>query len=214
VQCKLDHIVVVAPELSVGVEFIHGTLGVAPQSGGVHPAMGTHNCLLRLGDRAYLEVIAIDPAAPRPRRPRWFGLDALPPDARPRLAAWVARADDIEQVAAAAPQLGKITPMSRGSLNWRITVRDDGAPPLQGIGPSIIEWPAGVHPADRLPDSGCSLVRLEGHHPDPGKVSVLLGSIGFDGPFQVARPASPGETCLIAHIQTPTGPRRLSTAQA
>ena len=176
--------------------------------------MGTHNCLLRLGDRAYLEVIAIDPDAPRPQRRRWFGLDALPPDAPPRLAAWVACADDIEQVAAAAPQLGKITPMSRGSLNWRITVRDDGASPLQGIGPSIIEWPAGVHPADRLPDSGCSLVRLEGYHPDPGKVSDLLRTIGFDGPFQVARPASGHEPCLIAHIQTPSGLRRLSTAQA
>jgi len=214
VQCKLDHLVVVAPKLSVGAEFVRRVLDVAPEGGGAHPTMGTHNCLLRLGDRAYLEVIAIDPAAPRPLRKRWFGLDALPPDAPPRLAAWVAWTDDIEQVAAAASHLGKITPMSRGSLNWRITVRDDGDPPLQGIGPSVIEWPPGVHPADRMPDSGCSLVRLEGYHPDPGKVCILLRTIGFDGPFQVARLASGREPCLIAHIQTPSGLCRLSTARA
>ncbi len=212
-RCQLDHIVVVAPKLSVGVEFVRDAVGIAPEVGGAHPAMGTHNCLLRLGERIYLEVIATDPDAPRPPRPRWFGLDTLPPDAPPRLAAWVARTDDIAQAAAAAPQLGKITPMSRGSLNWRITVCDDGNPPLQGVGPGIIEWPAGIHPAERLPDLGCSLVRLEGHHPRPDEISAALKSVLFSGPFQLARSVG-GEPRLIAHIQTPSGLRVLSTAQA
>ena len=43
--------------------------GVAPQPGGKHVAMGTHNALLRLGERVYLEIIAIDPEA-RSRRAR------------------------------------------------------------------------------------------------------------------------------------------------
>ncbi|WP_393939598.1 VOC family protein [Piscinibacter sakaiensis] len=60
--------------------------GCAPEGGGAHPHMGTHNRLLRLGDHCYLEVIAIDPAAPPPARARWFGLDRLAPDAAPRLA--------------------------------------------------------------------------------------------------------------------------------
>ena len=88
---ELDHLVVVAPTLAIGAEYVTRALGVAPQAGGSHPLMGTHNVVLRLGTRLYLEVIAIDPAAPHPERRRWFGLDDLPSHARPRLATWVAR---------------------------------------------------------------------------------------------------------------------------
>lgn len=48
--------------------------------------MGTHNLMLRLGDSSYLEIIAINPAAPAPGRPRWFALDRLAGDGSPRLA--------------------------------------------------------------------------------------------------------------------------------
>jgi hypothetical protein len=41
--------------------------------------MGTHNLLVNLASaafpRAYLEILAIDPDAPAPRRIRWFDLD-------------------------------------------------------------------------------------------------------------------------------------------
>lgn len=36
---------------------------------------GTHNRCLGMEDGIYLEVIAVDPEAPPPSRPRWFGLD-------------------------------------------------------------------------------------------------------------------------------------------
>jgi hypothetical protein len=45
--------------------------------------MGTHNRLLKLGEGFYLELIAIDPQAPPPGRPRWFGLDRLELPVRP-----------------------------------------------------------------------------------------------------------------------------------
>ncbi len=75
--------------LADGVAWVEATLGVPMQPGGRHPTMGTHNALLRLGRSAYLEVIAIDPDAPPPSRPRWYGLDDLAPDAPARLATWV-----------------------------------------------------------------------------------------------------------------------------
>ena len=40
--------------------------------------MGTHNLLMRIGDQVYLELIAIDPEAPTPGRPRCrFALKAI-----------------------------------------------------------------------------------------------------------------------------------------
>jgi len=47
-------------------------LGVTIPFGGVHPLMGTHNHLLRLGAALFLEIIAPDPAAGPLPRPRWF----------------------------------------------------------------------------------------------------------------------------------------------
>jgi Glyoxalase-like domain len=114
---RLDHIVITAPSLGLGVDYLRQTLGVTPQMGGEHPRMGTHNCFVKLGAKVYLEVIAVNPNAPRPQRPRWFALDELGANELPRLATWVARTDDIEAAAAASPlPLGKVEPMTRGQL--------------------------------------------------------------------------------------------------
>ena len=103
--------------------------------------MGTHNALLRLGGDAYLEVIAIDPGAPAPDRPRWFGLDELARDDLPRLTTWVVRVDDLDAtVAACSEALGIVLTMSRGPYTWRITVPPDGRPPLDGLLPAVISW--------------------------------------------------------------------------
>ena len=157
----LDHIIIVAPSLPAGVEYVCQTLGVTPQPGGEHPRMGTHNALLKLGNEMFLEVIAINPDAPAPDRPRWFELDQLRSNAAPRLATWVARTSDIQAAAAAAAPvaLGSIEPMRRASLNWLITIPQDGSLPLHGIAPTLIQWQNGPHPASNLQDQGCSLVR-------------------------------------------------------
>ena len=92
---SIDHIVVVASSLDIGIKYVYEKLGVMPQKGGVHEKMGTHNYLLNLGNSTYLEVIAINPDSPKPGRPRWFGLDTIETAAKPRLLTWVARTDDI-----------------------------------------------------------------------------------------------------------------------
>src|SRR5687767_11122300 len=149
--------------------------------------MGTHNCFVRLGERVYLEVIAADPDAPQPDRPRWFQLDRPDSVRACRLATWVVRTDDIRAAAAASPvPPGNVEPMSRGQLSWLITIPQDGSLPLEGVAPALIQWPAETHPADTMQDTGCRLLRLEGFHPEPEKVSGMLKAIGFQGKFAVS----------------------------
>jgi len=213
-RCQIDHITVTAPSLAVGAAYVQKALGIAPQVGGEHPRMGTHNLLLRLGDALFLEVIAINPQAPAPGRPRWFELDRLAPDALPTLSTWVARTPDIRaSAAAAAEQLGEIEPMSRGALDWLITIPADGSVPLDGVAPALIEWQAATHPAARLEDKGLELVQLEIFHPAPVRVERLLASLELDGMFAVRSLAADSlrtAPYLRAHIQTPQGLRQLS----
>ena len=210
---QLDHIVVTAPDLGTGVQFLHGALGAIPQVGGEHPRMGTHNCFVRLGERLYLEVIAADRSAPPPGRPRWFQLDQPDSVRACRLATWVVRTDDIRAAAAASPvPLGNVEEMSRGQLSWLITIPADGSLPLAGVAPTLIQWPTEAHPADTLQDTGCRLLRLEGFHPQSEKVSNVVKAIGFQGEFSVSSLPRGQPPYLVAHIQTPAGRRRLRGA--
>jgi len=75
-KLAIDHLVIAAPDLASGTAHVADVLGIAPQGGGAHPRMGTHNRVLGMFGGMYLEVIAIDPEAAAPQRPRWFGLDS------------------------------------------------------------------------------------------------------------------------------------------
>jgi hypothetical protein len=160
---ELDHLVVAARTLDEGVRWIERELGVAPVAGGEHPLMGTHNALLALGPDTFLEVIAIDPAAPPPARPRWFALGTPAMDALlargPTLVHWVERVDDIEAALADYPERVEVLDAARRHYRWRIGVPPDGRLPCGGRCPTLIQW-LGPHPASALPSSGCSLVAL------------------------------------------------------
>ena len=211
----LDHITVAAPSLEAGAAFVSKVLGVSPQPGGEHPRMATHNLLLRLGDAMFLEVISPNPAAPAPSRPRWFALDSLGPQSPPCLSAWVVRTPDIRSaVSAASEPLGNVEPMSRGILDWLITIPEDGSLPLDGAAPALIEWQTDTHPAAKLEDKGLSLARLEIAHPNPDRVSRLLSSLELDAPVSVAALPPGASARLVAHINTPQGLRVLSSPQA
>jgi hypothetical protein len=164
---RIDHLVVAAHSLEQGAQWCEAMLGVLPLAGGKHPLMGTHNRLLGLAGRRYLEVIAIDPRAPPPSRPRWFSLDEPAMRERlgrgPALIHWVERTEDLEAALASYPQPVEVLDATRGDLAWRITVPADGRLPGGGTLPTLIQW-KGPHPGDRLPPSGCELVdfRSEG----------------------------------------------------
>lgn len=169
---ELDHLVVAARRLEEGVRWVEDRLGVALDAGGAHDGFGTHNALLRLGDDVYLEVLAPDPAQPRPPRPRLFGLGEEETLALlaggPRLLHWVVRTRDLPSglVALAAATaggteaIGVASPMRRGDLRWTLALRADGERPPRGL-PSVIDWGDSPHPCARLRDRGVVLERLE-----------------------------------------------------
>ncbi|HUG58316.1 MAG TPA: VOC family protein [Candidimonas sp.] len=207
----IDHIVITAPSLEEGVHYLCQTLGVDPQVGGEHVSMGTHNCLLKLGSDIYLEVIATNPKAASPSRPRWFQLDDPHWNSSPKLATWVARTNDIQSAAqAAAPMpIGQVQAMSRGSLNWLISIPENGTLALQGTAPALIQWNTPAHPASAMQDLGCSLIRLEIFHHESEQLTSMLDRIGFEGNLQVLPLRQGTQPYLVAHIQTPAGPRQL-----
>lgn len=201
---RLDHLAVSAATLADGVAAVEAALGVALAPGGVHPHMGTHNRLLALGD-LYLEVIAPDPAAPRPLWPRWFDLDRF--SGPPRLTNWIAACDDLEAEIARGPDgVGTPVALERGDLRWRMAVPATGRLPFDDAFPALIEWQGSAHPTQRLPEAGVRLTRLEVTHP---RAEALAGALAgrLDDP-RVVLLAGPVKR-LLAEFQTPSGPRHL-----
>ncbi|WP_275250712.1 VOC family protein [Vandammella animalimorsus] len=224
-QARLDHLVVMADTLEQGAAWCQATLGIAPGPGGAHPLFGTHNRLLSIATQAgpfaqaYLEIIAIDPAASpaattdgRARR-RWFDMDeaALRAQVRaqgPRLIHWVARVPDLARACAALAaqgiergdilQASRQTP--RGLLQWQIAVRPDGQRLFDGCLPTLIQW-GQAHPSDALPDSGLALHSLHLQHPQAEALRAALKALGLSGQLQL----SAGPARLSAQLHTPRG---------
>jgi hypothetical protein len=209
---QLDHITVAAESLRAGVAHAEAALGVSIPFGGVHPLMGTHNHLLRLGEALFLEIIAPDPAAgPLPRR-RWFSLDdpklRTELAASPRLLTWVVATDDIEAALRRVPHAaGPAVTLTRGDLKWLMGVSPDGAMRFDGGFPTLIEWPRGPHPASRMPDLGCSLAALEITHPEAETIGRSLRPFLDDARVRFSPAEKPR---LRATIRTPSGERQLS----
>jgi hypothetical protein len=225
-KTHIDHLVVMAPSLDVGVQWCEATLGITPSAGGEHEKYGTHNRLFKIATPefplAYFEIIAINPEAVIPKRlqvTRWFDMD----DAvlqktiaqEPRLVHFVSSTDDIKAARHALRtqgiERGQIVHASRksskGMLHWQITVREDGERLFNGCLPTLIQWgkpdaaePLRLHPRNSLPRSGVTLQSLALHHPSSAKLQTALDAVGLTG-VEVAN----GPANLVATLQTPKG---------
>ncbi len=210
---KLDHLTIIAPSLEAGAAHVRDQLGIDMPTGGKHPLMGTHNLLLRLSNAVFLEVIAVDPTADRPDRPRWFGPDNADAvqsawDDGRRLRGWVVQASDLDAVLAQhGPTLGRKTRLSRGDRTWLFAVPPDGSLPVDGIAPSAMDWEERGSPAPTMPEFGTSLLSFQIEHPDPGRVSKLYARLGVVNPSEVRKG---DQFCYRALINTPTGVNELN----
>lgn len=213
--CRVDHLVVAAHTLEQGVQWCEATLGVTPQAGGQHALMGTRNRLLRIATaqypRTYLEIIAIDPAAPAPRRRRWFDLDdpvlQHAVQQQPRLVHFVASTGDATGALKALRRLGiergplvqAERPTPEGILRWQISLRRDGQRLFYGGLPTLIQW-GDTHPADAMPDSGLALQSLHVCHPRVADLQAAHSAIGLEGVG-----TEQGSPNLVATLASPKG---------
>lgn len=215
-KIELDHIVIAATRLGEGIDYAEGLFGVRVPLGGKHPIMNTHNAVMQLGHGCYLEIIAADPEAGAAERPRWFALDDLQMRQRldadgPFLINWVARTTDIATTAQRSRvDIGKVETMSRGALRWQIGIRPDGSMRWGGLFPTVIEWPPGPHPLERMADLGVRLESLTLRSGSPGNLAGDLASIGADKLVEI-RPTKRGHQPMEAVLVTPKGARVMLT---
>jgi hypothetical protein len=207
---SLDHITIIAPALAEGVDHVRACLDIDVPFGTKHPDMGTHNHRLRLGETVYLEIIAVDPDAPRPSRPRWFGLDDTDAVRRhwqngERLRAWVATTCDIDAVLRAHGHLlgGKM----RIGRQSQFSVLPDGGLPLAGVLPSVIDRAGQSPPSIAMPELGARLREFVLEHPSPGEVTALYGDLRIRNAPRVQEGP---RVRFVATIETVLGLRTLS----
>ena len=184
VPTLLDHILLGCNDLADGIAFVEQSTGVRAAFGGVHPGRGTHNALLSLGERRYLEIIAPDPE--QTEVPDAYGLRRLD---KPRLVTWAAHPGDMKALADRLARAGIAaegpTPGSRKRpdgrlLQWKTLNLNDNA---RGLLPFFIEWSAdSIHPSADSP-KGCTLVRFEALTPDVEALAAEVKQLDLDLPI-------------------------------
>ncbi len=223
---QIDHLVIVAKSLEQGVQWCEDTLGITPGPGGEHTLYGTHNRLFKVASpsnpMAYVEIIAINPAAVRPKRAcpkRWYDMDdpALQKAVakEPRLVQFVVNTRDIRAARMAirmqgidrGPAVHASRRTNRGMLHWQISVRADGQRLFDGCMPTLIQWgkpeatdPLKLHPRNTLTRSGVTLQSLEVIHPSAAKLQAAYDAIELNRVTVTEGPAN-----LKATLQTPKG---------
>ena len=199
----LDHLAISCTDLASGAAQVEEALGLPLGPGGQHPHMATHNRLLSLGPDLYLEVIAPDPAQPRPSWPRWFDLDRF--SGPPRLTNWICRCEDLDaELAHAPPGTGTPVALQRGDFRWRMAVPATGILPFDNRFPALIQWEGKAHPAPRLLDLRARLTALHITHPQPDALRAALARLS-DPRVTIAA----GEPGMSATIATPFGEKHL-----
>ncbi len=172
-----DHFLVGCSSLETGIQYIKNKTGVEAIPGGKHPTIGTHNALISLGDKTYLEIIAPDPEATSLVSDYNF----LKELKNPELFYWAARTENMDsllkKINDAGYQNSGIHPGSRERkdgtvLKWRsLSV---GTAIANDVIPFFIEWDKNSkHPSVDSP-AGCTIAGFEIEYPEPEKLIAIF----------------------------------------
>jgi hypothetical protein len=204
----IDHIVLVVPDLAATCATLANDWGASIGVGGAHPRHGTHNALLRLGQRCYLEILAADPAVPAAQRSdRGKRVAAI--DSPTLLEAIFAIASPTDRFLRGLPSHVTVESDAEGrrlrpdgaEVKWRLLGLTDAT---VGRLPDMIEW-LSPHPSADLPE-GAMLERFGLYHPQADMLAPTLIGLAGDDPLLTVMPGHG----LAADIKLPKGVWRLT----
>ena len=183
----VDHVVVAINDLDKGMELLEEMTGVKPVYGGAHPNLGTHNALISLGDRSYLELLAPNPAVSRediaPEMTLY--IDAIEKIETLTPILWAVGTTDMAATRGALADAGIVMPEPNpgsrrkpdGSLlQWQAATLEKGQ---SAATPFFIEWGEGSSPALDSPH-GCQLRKLKLASADVAALQKLLDTLSLD----------------------------------
>ncbi len=179
---RIDHVIVGVSDLEQGVREIERLTGVRAEPGGAHPGQGTRNALMSLGEGAYLEIYAPNPAEPV-ASPAIAELRRLK---RPTPLGWAVSTNDAGGLRSMVTAKGfPLTPPEPGSrrkpdgalLSW---VTFGFANLDHPLAPFFIQWsdPA-LHPSLTSP-GGCFLRSLRIDDPGADDLRRAIEPLGLD----------------------------------
>ncbi len=178
----IDHLVYGVPDLDEGIRVLADRVGVTAMRGGRHVGFGTHNALIDLGGRRYLELLALDPTQTE-RAGFAILLETL---TMPAIVGWCASTDDLDAtngvleslgIAATTMHVGRTRP---DGVEFRGRILFPDLSEHGGLVPFFIERRRGDHPSVSAP-TGASLVALRLRSPDAARLSDALGALNVEG---------------------------------
>jgi hypothetical protein len=198
----LDQLVIGTHDLARGRLWLEKFLGVKLSDAINEGAMSTLQHQVSIGNGARLTLIAINHSAPRPPRPRYFGLDTIDVReriaTRPRLIGWVAATTSLD---ATLVHTGGILGSARELSEGFISCPDDGFPIEGGLIPHMLERRADI----KLQDQGCRFTWMEAAHPNPAKVDYLLGELGLAKSLVLTSSPPYSGMTMCAYVESPLG---------
>ena len=163
---KLDHIVLGCKTLQEGTDYVEKKLGLSLSEIGYHHHMGTHNRVIKIGENIYLEVIAIDPNANKPKHFRWFNLDNKEQQARlkisPEIIGYVIENENPDMLKFYNP----FFEASRGDYCWEFAIPKSDNSLINdeliesGLVPSLINWKS-KKPVYQMVDNHFQLEKIQ-----------------------------------------------------
>lgn len=193
---KIDHIVYCVPNLEKAVADLESKLGIKAKIGGRHLTEGTKNAIINLGNKCYLEILAIDHNNKEIQGPRWMGIDLIQ---SPKITRWALKSSNINEDSKALskhnPQMGQVQGGSRkmqngDTLTWEIAM--PLSQPEIEIAPFITDWSnSETHPTDNLNDQ-CELLELRLMHPKSHEFKNLFDTMNIDIRITFSEKASIG----------------------
>lgn len=202
----LDHIIWACDDLERGAHRFEALTGISAQYGGVHASGLTHNALVKIGARCYLEILA--PTGPPSAADDGWTRLAHTHVGEPRVLTYCLRSSrPLTEVVHIAVDLG--APPCEVLRNGRVSPEGVAlrwqwvAPSFEGYGlafPFFIDWLDSPHPATAAQTEGIELREFSVGHPRATELQRDLTRLGAS--VATHRAAT---TEFRVHLNTPRG---------